>query len=408
VSNTITPYGGGCGANDASTKVNHRHLMMVLGTMTAFGPFATDMYLASFPQIAESLGTSLSLVQLTLSMYLIGLAGGQIVYGPVIDHFGRRVPMLAGVALFVVCSLVCAVSTDVRVLIAARLLQAVGGGAGMIIGRAIVRDLFELQDAARFMSALMMVQSIGPIIAPTVGGVLLLAGDWRLLFAVMAAFGAASWWLVYRFLPETLPAERHKPLSFTEFFSAFGYLFTHREFIVMALTGSVSMASMFVFITGSPFVFMKIYGASEQTFGLLFGCTTLSMFFAAQVSRRLLKRMTPNRLFTLTMRVHLLAACGLMLATATHSLPVTMIPLWLCVACVPILMANSSAIAMQASGPYVGSASAVLGVSQFVLASVASTAISVLHDGTAWPIAKVMLGVSVIGNVVYMFRVRTA
>jgi len=380
--------------------------MMVLSTLVAFGPFATDMYLASFPQIAASLGSSLALVQLTLSVYLIGLGGGQVLYGPVIDHFGRRLPLLAGIGVFALSSLACAVTTDIHVMIAMRLLQAVGGGAGMVIGRAIVRDLFEVTEAAHFMSVLMMAQSLGPILAPALGGVLLLVGDWRLLFAIMAAYGAVCWTTVFRLLPETLRPERRKPLSFAEFLAAFAWLLRHREFIVTALTSSVAMSSMFAFITGSPFVFMKVYGASAQGFGFLFAGTTLGMLVAATVNRMLLRHFTPATIFKGAVRFHLAATTALVLATATHSLAITMVPLALCVSTVPILLANGSALTMQASGPYVGSASAVYGLLQFVMASVTSSLIGVFHDGTAWPMAEVMLGVSFAGNAVFLLRSR--
>lgn len=389
-------------------SISVTRLTLILSTMTAFGPFATDMYLASFPGMATDLGTTLARVQLTLSIFFVGLAVGQLIYGPLVDRYGRRKPLLMGVAIFTLASIGCVFAPNVDTLIALRLIQSIGGCSGIVIGRAIIRDLYSEGEGARVLSLMMAVQSFGPIAAPLLGGLILLVADWRVLFVVLSAMGLLCFTLVLRWLPETLPPEKRTNLALSTVFITFGRVLLRREFIVPAMAGSVALSCMFAFITGSPYVFMELHGVNEQQYGLLFGVVACGILINAQVNRVLLRHFSPRQILPWALRFNVLA--GLVLfAVANHAtLWVLMMPLWLCIATVPMIAANSAAICMSASGREVGSASSMYGLMQFGFASVASAMVSHLHDGTTHPMAIVILSAGILGNLVYLLRKRAA
>lgn len=389
-------------------SISTLRLMLILSTMTAFGPFAIDMYLASFSDIARDLGTTLAKVQLTLSVFFIGLAAGQLIYGPLTDRYGRRVPLLIGVGMFTLASLVCVFAPNVESLIALRLVEALGGCAGMVIGRAIISDLYSEGEAARVLSSMMAVQSFGPIVSPLLGGLLLLVAGWRIMFVVLTLLGLLCFTLTARWLPETLPREKRTYHPLGEILTTFARLSLRREFIVPALAGSAALSGVFVFITGSPCVFMELHGVNERQFGLLFGLVALGILVGAQLNRILLQHWPPRQVFLWALRVNVLVSLVL-LAVAHHSaLWVLIIPLLLCITTVPLIGANSAAMAMSASRRELGSASSIYGLIQFGFASLASSLVSTLHDGTAYPMAIVILGVGLLGNMIYLLRKRVA
>lgn len=389
------------------TAISMFRLTLILSTMTAFGPFATDMYLASFPSMARDLGTTLTRVQITLSIFFVGLALGQLIYGPLVDRYGRRRPLLAGITVFTLASVGCVFVRDVDTLITLRLIQSLGGCAGMIIGRTIIRDLYNEGEAARVLSLMMAVLSFGPVIAPLLGGLLLLVAGWRVMFVVLTLLGLLCFTLTASWLPETLPPEQRSRQPLSAVFITFGRLLVRREFIVPALAGSVPLSCMFAFITGSPYVFMQLHGVNEQQYGLLFGVVACAILIAAQVNRIALRHWSPRQVLPWGLRVNLLASISLLLVAGSAHLWVLMIPLWLCIATMPMIAANSAAIAMAASGREAGSASSMYGLMQFGFASVASSAVSALHNGSAYPMAIVILSAGILGNVVYLLRQRS-
>lgn len=393
-------------ATSAVPPISVTRLTLILGTMTAFGPFATDMYLAGFPRMATDLDTTLARVQLTLSIFFVGLAVGQLIYGPLVDRYGRRKPLLIGVAIFTLASIGCVFAPNVETLIALRLIQSLGGCSGIVIGRAVIRDLYSEGEGARVLSLMMAIQSFGPVMAPMIGGMLLLVTGWRVMFVVLALMGLLSFTLVARWLPETLPREKRTAHPLSGILVNFGRLLTRREFIVPAMAGSVALSCMFAFITGSPYVFMELHGVNEQQYGLLFGAVACGIVVASQFNRVLLRRYSPRQVLPWALRFNVLTGLVLLAIANVVDLWLMMIPLWLCVATVPVILANSAAIAMSASGREVGSASSMYGLMQFGFASVASGMVSHLHDGTARPMTLVILSAGVLGNLVYLLRKR--
>ena len=361
-------------------------LLLILGGLSAFGPLAIDLYLPAFPAIARSFATDTEHVQLSLSAYFVGLALGQLFYGPVADRFGRRKPLLFGIGLFTLASVACALAPTLEWLIAARFAQALGGCAGMVVNRAIVRDLCTPIEAARAFSQLMLVMGVAPILAPLAGGWLMLLGGWELIFTFLAVFAGAFGFLVFFRLPETLPAEGPRS-QLSSALGRYGRLLKEPEFMFHALTGGVAMAGMFAYIAGSPFVFIELYGVPVEHYGWFFGMNSAGFVLAAQLNGRLLRRRTPLKLLKSTTLLFMCSTVALSLVAVMQpaSLWPLLVPLFICMALLALVLPNSSACAMAGHGHQAGVASALMGTLQFAIAGVVSAMVGVLHDGTALP-----------------------
>lgn len=368
-------------------------ILLILGALSAFGPLAIDFYLPAFPALARAFATDVEHVQLSLASYFVGIALGQLVYGPLADRYGRRTPLLAGVALFALGSLACALAPSLEWLIAARFVQALGGCAGMVVARAVVRDLCDPLQSARVFSQMMLVMGLAPILAPLAGGLLLATLGWQSIFIALLLFGGACLLAVQRWLPETLPAGPHNaPLR-----GALGQylrLFGEREFIGYCLSGGFAMAAMFAYISGSPFVFIELYGVPAHHYGWLFGANALGFILMAQLNAWLVQRISPARLLPRMMALFLL--CVLTLAVLAWMRPAQLWPLLLPLfggmATLGCILPNASACAMAGQGRNAGSASALMGCMQFSIAAAAASLVGALHNGSALPMALVMLG----------------
>ena len=259
--------------------------ILILGALSAFGPLAIDFYLPGFPAMATAFGTDETQIQLTLAVYFLGLSIGQLIYGPIADRFGRRIPLLVGVALFTVASLACALAPSLEWLIGARFVQALGGCAGMVLSRAIVSDKCDAVGSAKVFSQLMLVMGLAPILAPMLGGFLVNLHGWQSIFIVLTGFSALAALAVALGLPESLPANvPRQPLSGA--LRQYGRLLKDREFLGHALTGGIAMAGMFAYIAGSPFVFIKLYGVPAEHYGWLFGSNAAGFILVAQLNAR--------------------------------------------------------------------------------------------------------------------------
>jgi DHA1 family bicyclomycin/chloramphenicol resistance-like MFS transporter len=365
--------------------------ILILGALSAFGPLAIDFYLPGFPAIALAFGTDEKHVQMTLASYFLGLSIGQLAYGPVADRFGRRIPLLFGVGLFTVASLVCALAPSLDWLIAARFVQALGGCAGMVLSRAIVSDKCSPIESAKVFSQLMLVMGLAPILAPMLGGLLVNVYGWQAIFVSLTVFSAVSSLAVALGLPESMPASHpRRPLSGA--FALYRSLLADRIFLGHALTGGIAIAGMFSYVAGSPFVFIKLYGVPAEHYGWLFGINAAGFILVAQVNARLVGRFGPALLLARTVWIYLAAALVLLLICMLHTekLWPLLIPLFIYIASLGCILPNASACAMSGQGKRAGSASALLGCLQFSVAAAASALVGVLHDGTAVPMAFVI------------------
>ena len=365
--------------------------VLILGALSAFGPLAIDFYLPAFPAMAQAFATDEQHIQTTLAAYFLGLSIGQLAYGPVADRFGRRKPLLFGVTLFTLASLACAYAPNLDTLIVARFVQALGGCAGMVLSRAIVSDKCDAVASAKVFSQLMLVMGLAPILAPMLGGVLVNLAGWQSIFLALSLFSAACLLAVSLGLPESFPADMpRQPLSGA--FRQYWRLLQDRVFIGHALTGGTAIAGMFAYIAGSPFVFIKLYGVPPEHYGWLFGTNAAGFILMAQVNARLLAKRGPA--FLLARAVWLYLAAGLLLLGVAALRPAQLwpllVPLFVCIASLGCIIPNASACAMSGQGARAGRASALMGCLQFSVAAGAAALVSLLHDGSAVPMALVI------------------
>ena len=366
--------------------------IVILGALIALAPLGIDMYLPALPQLERAFATSAGAVQFTLSTFFLGFALGQAVYGPFADRFGRRPPLFVGLAMFIVASFGCVFAPSIETLAVLRFAQAIGACAGMVISRAMVRDLFDVRDAVRVFSALMLVVGLAPILAPLLGAYLMLWLGWRSIFLFLGAFGMLSVVYAGLRLPETRGPGPAGSLSLGTALGVYARLLGDRRFMGYALSSGVTLAGMFAYIAGSPFVFIDLFGVSPENFGWLFGANGLGFVLAAQVNGRMMRGAAPHRVLRAALFVS--AGSGLALlavaATGFGGLIGVWLPLFFYVAVLGFVMPNATAMAMAPHGENAGAASALLGVLQFGLASLAATAVGSIHNGTAIPMALVV------------------
>lgn len=368
-------------------------IILILGALSAFGPLAIDFYLPGFPAMAAAFGTDETHVQATLASYFLGLSFGQLIYGPMADRFGRRLPLLAGVGVFTLASLGCALAPSLQALIVLRFLQALGGCAGMVLARAIVTDKCDTIGAAKVFSQLMLVMGLAPILAPVLGGFLVNTAGWQSIFLVLTAFSACCAAAVYLGLPESMPADRPR-LPLTGAPRQYARLLRDWPFVGHALTGGIAMAGMFAYIAGSPFVIIKLYGVPAEHFGWVFGANAAGFILVAQINARLLSRFGPHNLLRRMVWVYLGAGLALLGITALQPAQLwpLLMPLFICIASLGAIIPNASACAMAGQGGRAGSASAMLGFLQFGIAALSSSMVGALANGTAVPMAMVIAG----------------
>lgn len=363
-------------------------LAALLGLLAAFGPLSIDMYLPAFPEIGASLGGGVEGVQLTLAAYFIGMAAGQLLHGPLSDRLGRRRPLFAGLIVYIAASIACALATSMEALIALRLLQALAGCAGMVISRAVVRDVSDRLDPVRLMGRLMLVMGVAPILAPVIGGYVAAWFGWRAIFWLLAAIGLAALLLCASLLHETLPEERRRRVSLLAVLRSYGGLLTDRRFMGAALASGFAIGGMFAYIAGSPFVFITLNGVHPAHYGWLFGGAAAGFILLSQVSARLATRFGRERLFNLT--IGAIAACGLSLLalTALHApFAAQYAMVFLYVSLLGIALPLGTIITITPFPHMAGTASALVGTLQFGMGALAGATLSALHNGTALPMA---------------------
>jgi MFS transporter, DHA1 family, multidrug resistance protein len=381
--------------------------ILILGALSVFGPLSLDMYLPALLSLAQQLGGSPSAAQLTLTACLLGLAGGQVVAGPASDAAGRRRPLLLGLLAYALTSLFCALAPSIGILIGLRLLQGLGGAAGIVIARATVRDLYGGLDLARFMAWMMAVNGLAPILAPILGGQLLRVTSWRGVFAVLAVIGIALLGSAAFGLRETLPPEQRRPGGIGVTLRIFTRLLTDRTFVGYGLSAGLALAAMFAYIAGAPFVLENIYHVSPQGFSLIFATNALGVVLSSQISGRLVRRLGARRLLTIGLGVAL--AGGLLLpvvVVANLGLPGILPALFLVVASVGLISPNAVALALAAHTRDAGSASALLGVLQYIIGAAVAPLVGLWGTATALPMAAIMAALVTGAALVYAWLVR--
>ncbi len=373
-------------------------LILTLGALSAFAPLTVDMYLPSLPGMARDLNAPSSSLELTLSVFFAGMAIGQAFYGPLSDRFGRRGPLFLGIIVYVLASIGCALTPDVNTLIALRFLQALGGCAGTVIARAVARDITEGVETARLLSTLIMIMGVAPILAPSLGGYLLLYVSWRAIFWILTGFGLACLLAVIFVLPETRPPERRPTGGFASVLRVYSRLLSTRRFVGFMAMSGFSLSGMFAYITASSHLFIDSYHLSPQQFAILFGANALGFIATSQVNRVLLPRfgLAP----TLATGILVYAAASLLLliaALAGGPLWALLPPLFVAIASLGAVVPNASAAALSGEPVHAGSASALLGTASFVGGAFSGSAVAAVHaDSALLPMTVIMAVCAVI------------
>ncbi|MHA6964229.1 Bcr/CflA family multidrug efflux MFS transporter [Zobellella denitrificans] len=367
-------------------------LLLLLASLAGLTPLAIDMYLPSLPTIARDLGVPVAQAQLTISVFLAGFALGQLFYGPLADSVGRKPVMLGGLALFTLASIGCAFADSIEALMAFRLLQAIGGAAGSVVLNALLRDMFERDMFARVMSMVILVMTLAPLLAPIVGGYLLLVAHWHGIFVLLAAIGALVAVTLAFKIPETLKPELRQPFRLLPILRNYGKVLSHRAALGYILCGALTTASMFAFISGSPLVYIELFGVPAQHYGLLFGLNILLMMVLTFGNSRLVKRLGSDRLLKTGLVNASLGAILLVFnaATGLGGLWGIVLPVMLVISQISLIGANAMAGLLSHFPESAGTASALAGTTRFGLGAVAAFAVNASHVPSALPMALVM------------------
>ncbi|MDA0173888.1 Bcr/CflA family multidrug efflux MFS transporter [Solirubrobacter taibaiensis] len=385
-------------------------LVIVLGSVNAIGPLSIDMYLPAFPEIARSLETSASSVQLTLTACVAGLALGQLLIGPLSDRYGRRRPLIAAMSVYAVASVLCAVAPNVLALTGLRFVQGLAGAGGVVIARAVVRDLHSGAAAVRLFSSLMLVTGLAPILAPLAGGQVLNHTSWRGIFWVLTVLSALIALLVTFGLRETLPKARRSSSGLAETLQTMRALLRDRWFVGHGLAGGLGFGALFAYISGSSFVLQGIYGVSPQLYSVLFAMNGLGLIAGSQVNARLVGSFGPAYLLRAGLVAIAISASGLLLVVSIGGLGVVavLVPMFVIVSSLAFVLPNSTALALNDHAAVAGTASALLGMGQFVIGAAVAPLVGAAGTESAVPMAAIMTVVALAALVARHFARRTA
>ncbi|MFJ8582212.1 multidrug effflux MFS transporter [Micromonospora sp. NPDC093277] len=396
-------------AGDLMSTRQRLRLVLVLGSLIAIGPLTIDMYLPALPAITTDLHTTSASVQLTLTGTLAGLAIGQLLIGPLSDAVGRRKPLLAGIGLHIVASVLCALAPNIGAVGALRVLQGLGVAATSVVATAVVRDLFSGSAFAKLFSRLMLVMGVAPILAPTLGSGLLRWSDWRGVFVALAVFGVLLAVVATVGLPETLPPQQRRRGGVAATGRDYATLLRDRTFVGLVLVTGLAMAALFAYVAGSSFVFQQQYGLDEQQFGIAFGAGAVGLITATQLNVRLLRRYTPQRILVAALAMGTAAGLVLVVVAATGfgGLPAILAPLWVVLAAAGLAMPNAPALALSRHGEAAGTAAALLGAVQFGIGALSAPLVGALGTGSV-AMAAVIAGGMITATAVLLAVVRPA
>lgn len=367
-------------------------VILILGLLSAIGPFSIDMYLPGFPAIAKDLNTSVDAVSYTLASFFVGVCLGQLISGPLLDRFGRKRPLYIGMALYILASIGCAVSTSVEVLIVFRLFQALGGCVTMVAPRAIIRDLFPVEESAKIFSMMILILGVSPILAPTVGSFLIEDFGWQSVFLVLGAISLLVLLAVVFLMPESKQPDPTFSLKVVDILSSFKTVMKERQFYMYTLSGSIAAAGLFAYLAGSPFVLLKLHGVSEKGYGIIFAIIASGLITASQLNNVLLKKYTSVQIVKFTLILQTIFGLCLFIGTALQLMNlyalVTLIFLFL--SCQGFNFPNSAALSMAPFEKEAGSASALMGAIQMGFGAAAAAIVGMLNASTALPMTGVM------------------
>lgn len=388
-------------ASQSDKTASHWPLVICLGLVAAIAPLSIDMYLPSFPAIAEEFGASAAQIQLTLSGYMIGFTLGQLGYGPLSDRFGRKYVLLSGITIYIAMTVLCAVASDTETLTVFRFFQAIGGGAGTVLSRAIIRDRYDGVQMAKVMSLMLTIILFAPMVAPVIGGYVLVWFGWRAVFWTLVIFGALAIAVVLFGIEESLPPERRSRPGVRPLLRGYASVLTHRQAIGYILTGGITFGALFAFLSGAPFVFIEFYGIAPEHLGYIFTINVLGVMAGGWLNSKLV--MTKGVFQMLSIGVWLLfaGAVALFALIATNIWGVWGVIVGIVLFTLPLnlINANAAAGALEYFPDNAGTASAVVGAVRYGCGAISGVCVGLLYDGTAMPMAWVVVGCSTLSIV---------
>lgn len=378
---------------------------IVLGTLAAFGPLSIDMYLPALPLMAKEMNTNPTLIQLSLTFFLLGLSLGQLLAGPISDVHGRRKPLLVGLLIYFLASLFCVFGSTIWFLIILRFIQGVAASTGMVISRAVVRDLFSGTKLTKFFSLLALINGLAPIIAPIIGSQILRIAQWQGIFVVLSLIGAVMLFVVFFGFSETLPNESRSDGGIRSILLTFKNLLFNRSFIGYSLSQGFIFAAMFAYITGSPFVLQDLYGISSQVYSLIFSINGIGIVIFSQITGKLAGKVSERKLFVSGLLIAFIGAITLLIMLILNAGLYSILPsLFLVVSSNGIVSTAGTSLAMQEQGKSAGSASALLGVLMLIIGRIVSPFVG-LGNNQAISMGIVIVIVSIVSILSYFLVV---
>jgi DHA1 family bicyclomycin/chloramphenicol resistance-like MFS transporter len=375
------------------TKQKYFFLILLLGTLTALGPFSIDMYLPGFPAIAKNLHTTVARVALSLSSFFVGISAGQLLYGPLLDRFGRKKPLYFGLLLYVVSSAGCLAVHSIDQLIVLRFVQAIGSCAAAVASMTLVRDLFPVKDSAKVFALLMLVVGVSPMVAPTVGGYVSAAFGWQAVFLMLGAIGALLLLACFFWLPDNYKPDLTLSLKPRPILTNFWAVLREPQFTTYAFTGAISFSGLFAYVSGSPLVFMDIYHVDGKVYGWIFAFLSIGLIGSSQVNSRLLRKYQSEQIVLAALSCQSIITCIFLILTSTNivGLGGTVAFLFLYLCCLGFTNPNTSALSLAPFTRNAGSASALMGAIQMALGALASVSVSLFNTRTAVPMVAIMV-----------------
>ncbi|RFS17044.1 multidrug effflux MFS transporter [Emticicia sp. C21] len=379
------------------------YLIIILGLLSAIGAFSIDTYIAGFPAIAADFHVPIDTVSYSISSFFLGICIGQMICGPLLDRFGRRIPLLIGLFLYTIASVGCAISNSIEMLIVVRFFQALGGCVGIVAPRAIVRDIFPLTEIAKIFSLLVLVLGVSPIIAPTIGSYLIIAFGWHSVFWLQVIIGLSLLITVYFFLPESRPGDASMSLHPKVVSANFFRIFTNAQFITYALCGAVVSSGVYAYLAGSSAVFMKIYGVNEQEYGYIFGMTAAGLIGSSQLNTLALRKQSSISIIQRVLPIQ--AIFGIILVGLSllnlHTFYTMLSIVLVFVSCQGFIHPNTSALSLTPFSKDAGSASALMGAIQMSFGALATALVGWFGDGTTLPLTTIMACCPLVGLLIF-------
>ena len=383
---------------------NKNLITLILGMLSTVSPFAIDFYLPAFAQIADELHTTTARVSLSVSSYFIGMALGQLIYGPLLDRYGRKKPMYLGLTIFIVASFGCTLAYNVELLVSLRFMQALGGSVAGVAAIAMVKDFFPPEQSTRIFAMLILTIGLSPLLAPSIGGFVAVEFGWKVVFLLLAFIAVFAMTIVFLFLPEGHEPDETVSLQWKPIFENYFSIFSDTQFFTYALSGSFSFATLFIYVAGSPIIFIELFQVSPQVYGGIFAFLSIGFIGASQVNIFLTKKISSHIIFRFSLIVQVISGIVFLFVawSGWMNLYSTIVMLFIFLSCVGLINPNASALALAPFTQNVGSAAAMLGFTQIGIAALSSIGVGMLNAASMLPMITLMVATAIVALFIFL------